>query len=113
MMLYPSVQDLTNESINRYALVVAAAKGARHVTDEMLRIHNNIEERRESDRLNSKDLKGEALAEALAEKSVSVSVKRIYNGEYKIVMPSYSSEDAMADYEDTSDFPSEVDYEEQ
>ena len=100
MMLYPSVQDLTNESVNRYALVVAAAKGARHVTDEMLRIHNNIEERRESDRLNSRDLRGEALAEALSEKPVSVSVNRIYDGEYKIVMPSYSNEDSAVDYED-------------
>ena len=31
-MLYPSVQDLTNNDVNRYMLVIAAAKGARYIT---------------------------------------------------------------------------------
>ena len=112
MMLYPSVQELTSEKVNRYALVIAAAKGARHVTDEMLRTRSKIEERRESDRMNSRDLKGEALAESLSEKPVSVSVRRIYEGEYKIIMPDSNSEDDMGDYDVTSDY-SDVDYEHQ
>lgn len=112
MMLYPSVQELTTEKINRYALVIAAAKGARHVTEEMLRARSKIEERRESDRMNSRDLKSEAMAETLSDKPVSVSVKRIYDGEYQIVMPEGSAEDDAGDYDVTSDY-SDVDYEDQ
>ena len=112
MMLYPSVQELTSKTVNRYALVIAAAKGARHVTDEMQRVHSKIEERRESDRINSRDLKSEALAESLSEKPVSISIKRIYDGEYKIKMPSYSNEDDSGDYDEPSEY-SDVDYEDQ
>ena len=113
MMLYPSVQELTTENVNRYALVIAAAKGARHVTDEMLRVRGKIEERRESDKLNSRDLRGEALAEALSEKPVSVSVKRISDGEYKIIMPTSNSEDNCGDYDVSQSEYSDVEYDEQ
>ena len=34
MMLYPTVQDLTNENVNRYMLVIATAKCARHLIDK-------------------------------------------------------------------------------
>ena len=112
MMLYPSVQELTNEKVNRYALVIAAAKGARHVTDEMLRSRSKIEERRESDRMNSRDLRSETLAESLSEKPVSVSVRRIHDGDYKIIMPESSGEDDTGDYDLTSDY-SDVDFEDQ
>ena len=33
-MLYPSVQQMTNEKVNRYALVIATAKGARYINDK-------------------------------------------------------------------------------
>ena len=109
MMLYPSVQELTSDAVNRYALVIAAAKGARHVTEEMARTRNKLEERRESDRINSRDLKGEAMAESLNEKAVSVSIKHIYNGDYKIVMPNYCGDEETEDYPSQTSYP-EVDY---
>lgn len=112
MMLYPSVQELTSDTVNRYALVIAAAKGARHVTDEMQRLHEKLEERRESDRINSRDLKGETMAETLSEKPVSLSIKRIYDGEYKIKMPDYNGEDDAEDYDVPSEY-SGVDYDDQ
>ena len=34
MMLYPTVQDLTNDKVNRYKLVIATAKCARHIIDK-------------------------------------------------------------------------------
>lgn len=36
MMLYPNVQEMTNDKINRYMLVIAAAKCARRITDKVL-----------------------------------------------------------------------------
>ena len=112
MMLYPSVQELTSDKINRYALVIAAAKGARHVTEEMARVRRKLEERRESDRINSRDLKTEAMTETLNEKPVSVSIQHIYNGDYKINMPSNFEDTDADEYEAQSEY-SGVDYEEQ
>ena len=106
MMLYPSVQELTSNGVNRYALVIAAAKGARHVTEDMAKTRRKLEERRESDRMNSRDLKTEAMADSLNEKAVSVSIKHIYEGDYKILMPNYKDDaesdnyDAQTDYSD-------------
>ena len=39
-MLYPSIQKLTNDKVNRYMLVMAAAKCARHITQEIVDEHN-------------------------------------------------------------------------
>ena len=33
-MLYPSIQQITKGKINRYTLVIATAKSARHVTEK-------------------------------------------------------------------------------
>ena len=34
-MLYPSIQDLTNDNVNRYMLVIATAKSARYITENL------------------------------------------------------------------------------
>ncbi len=83
MMLYPTVQDLTNDKVNRYKLVIATAKCARHIIDK-----NNEEmamedqSRTENDRF-SKNAKGENIL--LSEKPVSIAVQKLYDGEYKIL----------------------------
>ena len=35
-LLYPSIQQITKGQVNRYCLVIATAKCARHITDKML-----------------------------------------------------------------------------
>ena len=83
MMLYPTVQDLTNEKTNRYKLVIATAKGARHIIDKYNAEHELEEHRKaESDRY-SKDFKEDDIL--LREKPVSIAVKKIYDGDYKIL----------------------------
>ncbi len=85
MMLYPTVQDLTNDHVNRYKLVIAAAKCARHIIDK-------ANDEREYEELNnnddtirfSKNHKSEADL-LLTEKPVSIAVKKLYEGEYVIV----------------------------
>ncbi len=84
MMLYPTVQDLTNENVNRYMLVIATAKCARHLIDKANDEHEYEESRRlESDRY-SKDVKSDYDL-LLTEKPVSVAVQKLYDGEYSIV----------------------------
>ncbi|HAN20810.1 MAG: hypothetical protein A2Y15_02010 [Clostridiales bacterium GWF2_36_10] len=83
-MLYPSLQDLTTEKVNRYKLVIATAKCARHVTQKANEQKEAADQKKELDRF-SKDSKNEMTADAANDKAVSVAIKRIYNGDYKII----------------------------
>ncbi|MBQ3229420.1 MAG: DNA-directed RNA polymerase subunit omega [Clostridia bacterium] len=85
MMLYPTVQDLTNDKVNRYKLVIATAKCARHLIDKSNLEREEEEARRlETDRF-SKDQKPAENDILLTEKPVSVAVQKLYDGEYTIV----------------------------
>ena len=83
MMLYPTVQELTNEKTNRYSLVIAAAKCARHIIDKSNAEHEFEEQRKDDSAHYAKEVKDEDLL--LSEKPVSIAIKRIYEGEYKII----------------------------
>lgn len=82
MMLYPTVQDLTNDKVNRYKLVIATAKCARHIIDKANEEQAIEEIKYENDRF-SKDSKAEN--PLLTEKPVSIAVQKLYEGEYTIV----------------------------
>ncbi len=82
MMLYPNVQDLTNDKVNRYKLVIATAKCARHLIDKANDEHETDEQGRIDDRF-AKDTKESDIL--LTEKPVSVAVQKLYDGEYSIV----------------------------
>ncbi|MBE6683183.1 MAG: DNA-directed RNA polymerase subunit omega [Ruminococcaceae bacterium] len=86
MMLYPTVQDLTNDKVNRYKLVIATAKCARHLIDKANDVHEHEEmNKTENDRyITSKEPKNEYEL-LLTEKPVSVAVMKLYDGEYSIV----------------------------
>ncbi len=85
MMLYPTVSDLTNSKVNRYKLVIATAKCARHIIDEA-NFEKEAEERHrlENDRFG-KEVKCEAFETLLTEKPVSVAVKKLHEGDYSII----------------------------
>ncbi len=84
MMLYPNVQDLTNEKVNRYKLVIATAKCARHLIDKANDEHElEALGRVEGDRF-VKDAKSDSEV-LLSEKPVSIAVQKLYDGEYTIV----------------------------
>ena len=85
MMLYPSVKDLTNDKVNRYKLVIATAKGARHIIDKANEEKEIMEKHRlENDRFG-KEVYGENYELILKEKPVSIAVKRIHDGDYRII----------------------------
>lgn len=73
-MLYPSVQDLTNNEVNRYMLVIAAAKGARYITYKQ----NEEDEFGELCREFSEDENNE--------KAVSLAVNKFQNGDFNVIV---------------------------
>lgn len=73
-MLYPSIQQITKGKINRYTLVIATAKSARHVTEKA------------NEDVAQGELKFEKISlEESNEKAVSVAIDKIYNGSYNII----------------------------
>lgn len=71
-MLYPSIQDLTNDSVNRYMLVIATAKSARYLT------YKRNQEQYPEYVSDMEDYDED-------EKAVSVAVNKINDGQFKIV----------------------------
>lgn len=77
-MLYSNVQKMTNDKVNRYMLVIAAAKCARRITDQMTEEAEQAEEKKEP--------KGEAVeAEIVSEKPVTTAIDMLNSGECKII----------------------------
>ena len=74
MMLYPNVQEMTNDKINRYMLVIAAAKCARRITDKVL------EEAELADEKNETKAETEEM-ELAGEKPVTMAIQEVARGE--------------------------------
>ncbi len=83
MMLYPTVSDLTNDKVNRYKLVIATAKCARHIIDKVNSEQELAERMRVDNDRFSKDSKNDN--PLLTEKPVSIAVQKLYDGDYTIV----------------------------
>lgn len=84
MMLYPTVADLTNDKTNRYRLVIATAKCARHLIDKANDEHELEESRKLEGERYVKDVKSDYEL-LLTEKPVSVAVQKLYEGKYSII----------------------------
>ena len=69
---------MTDERVNRYMLVIAAAKGARYVTCR------NNEERDFGDSRRS-ELDRNVFLENDQDKAVSIAISRLHGGKFKIV----------------------------
>jgi len=84
-MIYPPIEELTqNNKYNRYMLVVAASKCARMVTDEYVE-QREIAEKLLANKETDKSLSSMIKREIRDEKAVKTAIKRICQGEYKIV----------------------------
>ena len=76
-MVKPSIDQLTNNEFNRYVLVIATAKSARHITD-----NQNLAEK-----ATEAPAKVEAVAakeEYPDEKPVKLAINKLYCGDFKI-----------------------------
>ncbi len=83
-MIYPSIGELTNEKVNRYALVIATAKCARVITDEYVRQREKAE-RMIANKDTDKSLASMITKEFRDEKAVRTAINRIKSGEYTIL----------------------------
>lgn len=80
-MLYPSVQQLThNGEINRYRLVIATAKCARHINEEMEEERVNAEKNKDTEYTPHEDFSTYPV-----QKPVSIAVQKLADGEYHIL----------------------------
>lgn len=80
-MLYPSVQQLTHDGeINRYRLVIATAKCARHINNKMTSDREKAEKAKDMEYTPSEDFSTYPV-----KKSVSIAVAKLAEGEYKIL----------------------------
>ena len=97
-MIHPSIAELTKDSgINRYTLVIAAAKSARVITDEYVRQREYAEKlalSKEADKVKSTATL--IKKEYRDEKAVKLAVAGLHNGDFRIV-----TEEAAADASET------------
>ena len=78
-MLYPSIQEITKGRVNRYCLVIAAAKCARHITDKMFEEREYAEKHKDLEFLPR-----ETFADFEVRKPVSIAVQKLAAGDYSI-----------------------------
>lgn len=83
-MINPSIEQLTKNKFNRYALVIATAKCARIVTDEYV-AQKERAEKLIADKETDKPLASLIRPDLRDIKAVENAVWRIYNGDVKIV----------------------------
>lgn len=80
-MVKPSIDQLTNNEFNRYVLVIATAKSARHITDSQ-----NLAKISEqnADKAKLEIEKAGAKEEYPDEKPVKLAINKLYCGDFKI-----------------------------
>ena len=89
-MLYPTIDELTEGKFNRYQLTIGAARGARMLTNEYVK-QRVVAEKTQSIQKEAGNKEGEKPISAMVdpeyrdEKAVKLSIKRICEGEFKIV----------------------------
>ena len=86
-MIHPSIAELTKDKdINRYTLVIAAAKSARVITDEYVKQREYAEKlalSKEADK--NKNIATLIKKEYRDEKAVKLAVAGLHSGEFRIV----------------------------
>ena len=78
-MIYPSISELSDEGVNRYALSIATAKCARRITDEQLTKKQQESDPREERYYSSKKAPAN-------EKPVKEAIEKLHTREYKILL---------------------------
>lgn len=82
-MIYPSIQDLSDKGVNRYALSIATAKCARYITDEQL-----AKAKLAGAKADDKYSVGfTAKKTPVNEKPVKEAIERLYSRNFKVIPP--------------------------
>ena len=86
-MIYPTIQDLTKDKINRYELAIATAKCARIITDEYVKEREAAEKMAAANKESDKAIQNMVTKEYRDEKAVKCAIKRMHTGEFAILSP--------------------------
>ena len=88
-MIFPSVEQLTRDKYNRYELVIATAKAARIITDELNEKKEEMEKAagiKETNNPNEKMLQlQKEFKDVPEEKPVKSAIQKIFEGDFIII----------------------------
>ena len=87
-MIFPSIEQLTKNKYNRYQLVIATAKAARIITDELNEKKEEMEKSAGIKEPSSSDKMVQVqkeLKDFPEEKPVKSAIQKIFEGEFIIV----------------------------
>jgi len=96
-MLYPTIQQLTNDEFNRYELALATAKCARLITNEYVEQREAAEKAATGNKETDRNLINMINKEYRDEKAVKNAITKIHGGAYKIVRTEDVEEDSAAE----------------
>ncbi len=100
-MLYPTIEQLTNDEFNRYELALATAKCARMLTDEYVEQKTAAEKSATGNKEADRSVINAINKEYREEKAVKNAISKIHNGTYKIVR-SEKAEEAVSEEQTVS-----------
>ena len=83
-MIYPTIEQLCANKLNRYELVVGVAKCARIVTDEYVEMKNKAQKMIENHE-TEKPLAALIDPEYKDQKAVKIAIAKIQRGDFKMV----------------------------
>ena len=84
-MLYPTIDQLTNNEFNRYELALATAKCARALTSEYVTQKEAAEKAATGNKEADRNVINQLNKEYREEKAVKNAITKIHNGTFKIV----------------------------
>ncbi len=91
-MITPSIEQLTKGKFNRYSLVIATAKCARLITDEYVAQREKAE-KMIADKKTDKSIASMISSDIRDNKAVENAVQKLYDGEYRVILPEEKSEE--------------------
>ena len=100
-MLYPTIDQLTNDEFNRYELALATAKCARILTDEYVAQKDAAEKAATGNKEADRNVINQLNKEYREEKAVKNAITKIHNGSFKIVRSAAVEAEAEAVTENT------------
>ena len=83
-MIFPTIQELSQDKYNRYEIALAAAKCARLVTNEYVHQRNEAEASQTGNKETDKPLNAMIDKDLRDEKAVKIAIGRLYSREYAI-----------------------------
>ena len=85
-MIYPTIEELTNNEFNRYELVVGVAKCAHIVTDEYVEMKAKAQKMVENHETD-KTVAALIDPEYKDQKAVKIAIAKLSEGKFKLVRP--------------------------